>query len=100
MLTFSRSPMSFELYMQCFDRGQPSGVHADTVKAAFTHIAAGSDRDHWRLVYDDANSCDVDVTRQTDQPDRIHALIVHRPCGDERLWDSLYDVLKSGRWVL
>jgi hypothetical protein len=92
--------MSFEVFMQCSDRGQPSGVAAEAVRGAFTHFADNSEPDYWRLRYDELNSCDVLVTRFKGQPDQITALAVHRPCEDRRLWDSLYRVLKLGRWVL
>src|SRR5262245_61973462 len=83
--------------MQCFTSGQPSGVPAAAVRDAFSNLADESEPDCWHLRYDDANSCHV---HGTERANLIDALTVHRPCGDSRLWDSIYRVLQLGPWVL
>ena len=92
--------MGFEVFMQRFEHGQPAGVSADIVRALFTHIAADSEPDYWRIKYAKGNSCDVSVTRSAEDPEKITALTIDRPTSDARLWDSLYGVLKLGNWVL
>lgn len=92
--------MSFELYMQCYDHGLLAGTPVDAVRGLFTNIRADSAPDDWHLWYDDANNCHVEITRQTDYPDRVESLVVWRPCQDSRLWDSLYRLLELGPWVL
>jgi hypothetical protein len=67
------------------------------VRDAFSNFADDSEIDYWHLWYDEANSCRVSVTRRDNL---IEGLTVHRPCGDHRLWDSLYRVLQLGSWVL
>jgi hypothetical protein len=89
--------VSFEVFMQCFDDGRPAGVAAEAVRGAFSHFAEDSELDYWHVCYDRANSSHIRVTRRGDQ---IEELTVHRPCGDERLWESIYRVLTLGPWVL
>ena len=92
--------MSFELFMQCYDRERPAGASENAVRAAFTNFANDSDPDYWHVVYDDANNCNIAVSRDENDTNRITALTVHRPCGDDRLWDSFFRVLSLGPWVL
>jgi hypothetical protein len=89
--------LSFQVFMQCFTAGRLSGVSAAAVRGAFSNFAEDSEPDYWHLRYDDANSCHVHVTQRDDL---IQALTVDRPCGDRRLWDSIYRVLQLGSWVL
>jgi hypothetical protein len=96
-LLYGRSNVSFEVFIQCFADGRPSGVPAAAVRGAFSNLADDSEPDYWHLSYDDTNSCHVHVTKRNDL---IEALTVHRPCGDSRLWDSIYRVLQLGPWVL
>ena len=67
------------------------------MRGAFSNFAEDSEPDYWHLWYDDANSCHVHVTQRDNS---IQALTVDRPCGDGRLWDSIYRVLQLGPWVL
>jgi hypothetical protein len=83
--------------MQCFENGQVAGVAPEAVREAFSNLAEDSEPEYWRLWYDEANDCHVRVSRRNNQ---IEALTVHRPCADERLWESLYHVLRLGPWVL
>lgn len=89
--------MSFEVFMHCFRGGQPSGTSAAAVRDAFSNFADDSESEYWHLWYDAANDCHVAVTQRDNL---IEALTVHRPCGDSRLWDSIYRVLQLGPWVL
>jgi hypothetical protein len=97
---FAEGPVSFEVFLQCFDGEQPSGVPEDAVRTVFSNFAADSEPDYWHLWYDAANSCHIWIGRLKGQPQMISALTVDRPAGDQRLWDSLYRVLQLGRWVL
>ncbi|MBX6316623.1 MAG: hypothetical protein IRY99_27470 [Isosphaeraceae bacterium] len=54
--------MSFEVYLQCFEAGEPAGVPRATIRALFPVINADSEPDYWRVRYDDLNSCDIAVT--------------------------------------
>jgi hypothetical protein len=63
--------VSFELFMQCFDRGEASGVSAELVRSAFSNFAADSKPDCWHLWYDEANSCHIYVSRDPTRADRI-----------------------------
>ena len=97
---FRRWEMSFEVYLQCYDRGQPSSGSADAIRSAFGPVEADSQPDYWHLRYSQGNECHVSVASPEGKPDRIEAMTVVRPCGDGRLWTSLYTILQSGQWVL
>lgn len=86
--------------MNCFDQGHAAGMPEEAVRSAFSHFAADSESDHWRLRYDKANSCIIDVTRLDGTAGLISGLTLHRPCADPRLWDSIYRVMIAGQWVL
>jgi hypothetical protein len=92
--------MSFELFMQCYDNGEPSGVPANAVRTAFSNLAEDSEEDYWHLRYAADDDCHIAVSRPGGLLDQISGLTVFRPCGDSRFWESLYRVLQLGRWVL
>jgi hypothetical protein len=56
--------------------------------------------DYWQLRYDDANTCDMDLTPHGIGQSMVQGLTVHRPCADLRLWDALASILTLGNTVL
>jgi hypothetical protein len=92
--------MSFELFMQCFDHGEPAGLPREAIRTLFPVVAAESEPDCWIVRYDDENSCDISVTPLTADETLMESLCVNRPCADERLWDALLSVMRLGAVVL
>lgn len=93
--------MSFEVYLQCFDNCEPAGIARRTLHGLFAEGSLNdSEQDSWRLKYDALNSCDLHLTALESNPDLVHAVGVHRPCGDLRLWQALFELMKHGHWVL
>ncbi len=92
--------MSFEVFLQRFENGQPSGMSADAVRNAFTNFEDDSEPDYWHLRYAPNDDCHVHVSRPDDAHQQISALSIHRPCVDLRLWDSVLRLLQLGQWVL
>jgi hypothetical protein len=88
--------VSFEVYVQCFQRGQPGGVPRAAVRPLFPVVEAESGPDYWSVRYDDRNSCRVGITPLESDPALVEALCVYRPCGDPRLWESLLAVMRLG----
>jgi hypothetical protein len=92
--------MSFEVYVQSFRNGEPSGVPRGKIRSAFGGYLTETEPNFWHLRYDDANSCDLNLTVDDADPGVIQGFAVHRPCGDARLWDALAAILSLGDLVL
>jgi hypothetical protein len=92
--------MGFELFLDCFVRGQPSGVPRDAVRSLFPVLAEESQRDYWTVRYDRANWCYIAVKAADSGDELISSLMVERPCGDIRLFEALLSILKMGSVVL
>ena len=92
--------MSFEIYLQCFGETESLGISRDAIRALFPVDEARSEPDYWRLRYDGMNSCDIGVNPLPTDATKLAGLYVDRPCGDLRLWDSLFAILNMGGVVL
>jgi hypothetical protein len=90
--------MSFDVYLQCFDMGEPAGISRDSVRDAFGTAVTESEPDRWRVSFDAQNSCDVYSSFDA-SAEMLQGLSVNRPCGDLRLWDALASVLTLGNVV-
>jgi hypothetical protein len=55
--------VSFEVFVQCFEGGEPAGVSRIAIRSLFPVVEAESEPDYWSVRYDDFNSCKVSVTR-------------------------------------
>ncbi len=91
--------MSLNVSLKCSGGGEPAGLPRASVRALFP-VDPASERDNWRVRYDDANSCEMAVVPHASGAESVGSLCVHRPCGDERLWDALPEVLRLGPVVL
>jgi hypothetical protein len=92
--------MSFEVYLQCFGETERLGLSSDAIRLLFPVSNPATDGTYWPVSYDSLNSCDIDVGLLPNGSDRLTSLCVHRPCGDMRLWKSLYAILNMGSVVL
>ncbi len=92
--------MSFDLYLNCFGETERSGLPRGTVRSLFPIEGAGSEPDFWRVRYGPADSCEINVTPLANAPSQLKFIHVNRPCGDFRLWESLYKILQMGSVVL
>ena len=90
--------MSFEVFMSCWRHEKPAGTPTEDIRAAFSSISSDSEPDYLRLRYDTTNNCDVHVGYLANDPGQISGLVIHQPCSDSRLWESLYKVLTLGPW--
>jgi hypothetical protein len=91
--------MSFDVYIQCFDKGQPAGISRARVRDAFGTAVTESATERWKVSYDARNSCDVYLSLDAGAG-VLRGLSINRPCGDLRLWDALASVLTLGNVVL
>jgi hypothetical protein len=92
--------LSFEVFVQCFERGEPAGVPRAAVRPLFPVVEGESEPDYWAVRYDDLNSRHIGVRPLASEASLVESLCVHRPCGDARLWDTLLAVLRLGSLVL
>jgi hypothetical protein len=92
--------MSFDVYLQSFHRGDFAGVPRQRVRDAFgTHLTE-AEPDYWQLRYDEANTCDIDLTPHDTDQSMVLGFTIHRPCADKRLWNALASILTLGDVVL
>jgi hypothetical protein len=92
--------MSFEVFIQCFTRGERDGIDVVDIQQAFGPQLRVGDQNWWKVVYDEQNGCDILVTFLPPDRKLVHSLSVQRPCGDRRLWNALLETLKLGHAVL
>jgi hypothetical protein len=92
--------MSFEVFVQAFEHGEPAGISIARVKEIFAPFLTEHGPGHWRLHYDDENYCDVRFGPLENDGEILHHLTVFRPCADDRLWEALAAVLKLGNVAL
>ena len=87
--------MSFELFLQSFSDGAPSGIPLEAIRAAFGSALSEPEEDFWIASYGDGLSSDLFLVPLTGQPSLIHTLSIHRPCADERLYEGLWRILEQ-----
>ncbi len=92
--------MSFDVYLQSFHRGEFAGIPRQRIRDAFGEHLTETELDYWQLRYDDANSCDLNLTTHDTDVSMVRGFTVHRPCADQRLWDALASILTLGDIVL
>jgi hypothetical protein len=92
--------MSFEVFVQCFDRGEPAGLPWASIRRLFPVVDAESEPDNWSVRYDALNRCSICVSPLESDTALVESLCVFRPCGDLRLWEALLAVMRLGAVVL
>jgi hypothetical protein len=92
--------MSFELYLQCFDRGKPAGIRREVVRGLFPVVEGESEVDYWLVRYDDSHSCHIGVQGNSADPESVESLCVFRPCDHPRLWEALLATMRLAHVVL
>ena len=92
--------MSFDLFIQCFGETELSGLSRDAVRALFPIDESSSQKDYWKVKYDDRNQADIDVTPLQADDRRLLHLCVNRPCAEQKLWDALFSILTMGEVVV
>jgi hypothetical protein len=91
--------MSFDVYLQCYDAGQPAGIPRNAIRRLFPVVEAKSELDYWHLRFDDLNSCKMLVGALPSNPELLHSISVNRPCGDIRFFESVLAVMGLGNVV-
>lgn len=97
------SEMSFDVFLSCYQNGEPSGVEETLVREAFGEALIGENIEFssWHLEFgNEIQSCDVFITRLPADPARILSILVSRPVMETRLWESLYRIMQLGNVIL
>jgi hypothetical protein len=92
--------MAFEIYMQCFDHGKPTGVPLSSVRALFPIVESESEPGYWKVYYEESDWCNIDMHLLATDATRVEYLCAFRPCGDMRFWEAILAVLQLGPVVL
>ena len=92
--------MGFELYLMSFAKGNPAGIDRAAVRVLFPVVGEESEHDHLRVRYTPTETCTIDVTPVSGDPSRVESVCIHRPCGDKRLFDAMFSLLRMGSVVL
>ena len=92
--------MSFDVYLQSFDRGEFAGIPRQRLRVAFGAHLSETETDFWQVRYDDMNSCNLYLTAHDTDARMLHGFTLNRPCADQRLWDALPSILALGNIVL
>jgi hypothetical protein len=92
--------MSFEVFVQCFEGGEPAGMNRKALRALFPVVANASERNRWTVRYDHKNESEIYLAPLKSKAAQVHGLTVSRPCADIRLWEALLAILKGQAAVL
>ncbi len=87
--------MSVEIYVHGFSEGQPGGLTLEDVTRQFGSDVKPDDG-LIRLQYDDRNSCELSLI---EEHGTVTQLTVFRPCDHDRLYASLFELLRTGPYV-
>ena len=88
--------MSFDVFAECFDETKRTGLSKEAADSLFPVSREKPDSEIWVVRYDDLNWREIHCTSHIGDPQRLTGLWIHRPCGENRLWEALYSVLESG----
>ena len=87
--------MSVEIYVLGFSDRQPGGLTLVDVTRQFGSDVKPNDG-LIRLQYDDRNSCELSLT---EEHGAVTQFTVIRPCDHDRLYASLFELLRAGPYV-
>jgi hypothetical protein len=90
--------VSFEVYVQFFERGEAAGVATADVLAAFPEAAPPDEFGFHRIAYGEQSWCELRLS--TDADGHATAVTIDRPVAEPRLWDGVWRLLQLGNAVL
>ena len=92
--------MSFDIFVQCFENGEPAGIPRDAIRKAFGACLSEPEPNYWHLAFGPRDSCSLFLSLLAGTPNHIHNITVERPCADPRLWQGLAQLLAHDHTVL
>lgn len=88
--------MSFDIFVGCFQNGEPAHFPRAVLDKAFGSFAERTDRAFWRLSYPDRGKGDLYMG----DADEIDGFMVNRPPASDLFWEALLDILRQTSSVL
>ena len=92
--------MSFDLFVQCFENGEPAGIPLDAVRNAFGAALSEPETSFWSLSFGVGESCCLSLSPLPGFSSQVHNITVERPCSNMRLWQGLTQLLAHRHTVL
>jgi hypothetical protein len=92
--------MSFDLYLQAFDHGQPAGLSLHLLRESFGSELVELEEDFWQLQFEAGRSSDLFLQPWPGEPELIHNISIHRPCTDMRLFVAIWKLLGNPGTIL
>ena len=89
--------MGIEYYIQGYRNGEATGINLKPILDAFGKKEGDHTDGLYRLFYDEANDCNFQVTVENGI---VTSICIFRPCAHQRLYRSIFDVLRAGPYVL
>ena len=92
--------MSFEVYVQCFENGEPAGIPRDFLRRVFSGFLTEPEENYWCVQYGPHDSCNLALSPLGNARDEVYQITVERPCKDARLWEALILLLGHKNTVI
>lgn len=89
--------MGVDIFVQCFDRGEPSPVDTQAVIACFAPFVVAQDPKWLDLRFGPRDTTTVYL--DTTEP-FVDSFMVSRPCADGRLGECIYKALQLGSFAV
>lgn len=86
--------MSFEIYVNWFERGQPAPIPLDTVRRAFGAAVNAREAAGFSVRYGPAD--ESFIYAKADATGAVASMSIDRPCAAPQLWDSIIGAMKLG----
>src|ERR1700749_3219501 len=87
--------MSFDIYLICFDNGDPGYFSTNIMEKAFGSSLISKEGGHWTLKFPDGGGGRM----TTDDGQMANGFVMNRPSGGD-LYDAIYEIMRQTRTVL
>jgi hypothetical protein len=89
--------MSVDVFLQAFERGEPQAIPTNEILKCLAPFVEKKSEDFVDVSFGPQDSCTfyLDTTDAT-----VGGLTVNRPCGDRKLADVLFQIMRLGNFVL
>lgn len=88
--------MSTELYIQGYSLAGEDGLESVAVLEIFGIEPQPDGSTFFSLEYDAENSCELSIQ---ESDGKATAITVIRPCGHERFWTAVFNLLRNGPYI-
>ena len=89
--------LGIDYFIQGHNNGKADGIVLQAILDAFDKQENDNKNGFYGLYYDEANVCDFTVGLENEV---VTNICIHKPCGHQRLLESIFDILRVGPYVL